>query len=182
VNNFYKLHEGLNVSAIMAALKVNDGLWDQNTLRTTHELTPHKQVSDIWLRFNDINNDDVASCIEDAECINYPAFYKLPEAQSVVFGLMGLLRGERIGRCLITKLKCGGSIEPHVDMGAPAKYYSRYHIVLNGEAGSMFNCGDESVNMRTGEIWWFDNQQEHSVQNNSKDDRIHIIVDIKVFQ
>ena len=36
------------------------------------------------------------------------------------------------------------------------------------------------VNMLTGEIWWFNNQAEHEIINNSADDRIHLIVDIRV--
>jgi hypothetical protein len=33
--------------------------------------------------------------------------------------------------------------------------------------------------MAPGEAWWFDNAQEHEVINNSADDRIHMIVDIR---
>jgi hypothetical protein len=33
--------------------------------------------------------------------------------------------------------------------------------------------------MRTGEVWWFNNAIEHEVVNNSADDRIHLIVDIR---
>jgi len=31
----------------------------------------------------------------------------------------------------------------------------------------------------SGEVWWFDNTQEHEVMNNSADDRIVMIVDIR---
>jgi hypothetical protein len=33
--------------------------------------------------------------------------------------------------------------------------------------------------MKTGDIWWFDNSQEHEVLNNSADDRLALIVDIR---
>ena len=65
---------------------------------------------------------------------------------------------------------------------SPVEYYERYHIVLSGHPGSIFRAGDEQVTMLTGEVWWFDNTKEHEVINNSADDRIHLIVDIKVFK
>jgi hypothetical protein len=33
--------------------------------------------------------------------------------------------------------------------------------------------------MAQGEVWWFDNSQEHEVMNDSKDERLHLIVDIR---
>lgn len=175
MKNFYKLHGGLDVSPLMTALHSQSDLWDQNTLRTQHEGTAHSQVSDIWLRFNDISGD----VVEDEECVNYPAIYKLPDAQSFIFWLMGRVKGIRLGRCLITKLTPGKSISPHVDMGAPAEYYERYHVVLSGSNGSIFRAGEEQVTMQTGDVWWFDNKQEHEVINNSPNDRVHMIIDIR---
>jgi len=178
VRNFYCLATGIDVLPLMAALKANPDLWDENTLRTDHPNTAHGQVSDIWLRFNDINGD----VVNDRECINYPAIYSLPDAQNLIFWLMNRVKGERVGRCLITELEPGKVITPHIDGGAPAEYYERYHIVLSGYPGSIFRAGDEQVSMLTGEIWWFDNKQEHEVINNSAEDRIHLIIDIKVFK
>lgn len=171
----------MDVIPLMAALKANSQLWDENTLRTDHPETAHSQVSDIWLRFNEIT-DNTLSVFDDKECINYPAIYVLPEAQHFIFWLMARVKGERVGRCLITELSPGKVITPHVDMGAPAEYYERYHVVLSGHKGSIFRAGQEQVTMLTGEVWWFDNKQEHEVINNSSDDRIHMIVDIKVFR
>ena len=51
---FQKLAEGIDVIPILAALSRQPELWDQETLRTTHPETPHSQVSDIWIRFNDL--------------------------------------------------------------------------------------------------------------------------------
>lgn len=47
-------------------------LWNQHTLRTTHPGSVHQNVSDIWLRFNDLNQslEDIQN---DLECQNYPA-------------------------------------------------------------------------------------------------------------
>lgn len=181
MKNFYKLADNMDIRPLMVALKVNSDLWNKNTLRTKHKGTAHEHVEDIWLRFNEIV-DNAINVVDDKECINYPAIYRLPEARNLILWLMTRVSGEQLGRCLVTKLKPGSRIHPHTDMGAPADYYERYHIVLSGHKGSVFRAGDEQVTMLTGEVWWFDNQQEHEVRNNSEDDRIHMIIDIRSFK
>lgn len=32
--------------------------------------------------------------------------------------------------------------------------------------------------MRSGELWWFDNDQLHEARNDADDDRIHLIFDL----
>lgn len=86
MNNFYKCAEGVDVVPLMMALKANAHLWNQNTLRTDHPETAHSQVSDIWLRFNDVSNTQAV--VDDRESINYPAFFALPQAQDLIFALM----------------------------------------------------------------------------------------------
>jgi len=180
MKNFYKLAEKMDIVPLVMALKANPDLWNENTLRTEHPGTAHSEVSDIWLRFNEVSDESTVT--DDKECINYPAIFQLPEAQHFIFWLMARVKGERVGRCLITELAPGRTITPHVDMGAPAEYYERYHVVLSGHKGSVFRAGSEQVTMLTGDVWWFDNQQEHEVINNSAEDRVHLIIDIKVFR
>ena len=183
MKNFLKIAEGCDVMPLMCALVYQPDLWNQNTLRTTIPGTPHSQVADIWLRFNDMERakktGDASYVFDEHESIEYPAFHALPAAQKLIFELMARVRGERLGRCLITKLPPGGTIAAHVDGGAHAEYYDRFHIVLQGKPGNLFRAGDEAVEMRTGEIYWFDNQAEHEVSNFSDDDRVHLIVDIR---
>lgn len=163
---------------LLHALQRQPELWDQNTLRTTHPMSPHTQAHDIWLRFNHLK-DDIATAIEDKECFNYPAWQALPQARPIIFDLMRRVEGEQLGRCLITRLAPSKKIDPHEDMGTPAYWYDRYHIMLQNSPGSMFRCGDESVFMRPGEVWWFENRENHEVINNGVDDRITMIVDIR---
>lgn len=179
MRNFLKIADGVDVLPLLMALKANPQLWDENRLRTTHPGTPHTQVHDIWLRFNALVDTDVAGAMDEHESINWPAMAALPQARSIIFSLMARVEGERLGRCLITLLPPGATIAPHVDGGSHAAYYERYHIVLQSQPGSVFRAGDETVQMQCGEVWWFDNAQEHEVINNSGDDRIHLIVDIR---
>jgi hypothetical protein len=183
MRNFLKIAEGVDVTPLLAELARQPELWDQNRLRTTHPMTPHKQVSDIWIRFNDLaeyeKSSDPSKVIDEHESIWYPTAAKLPSVRPMVFALMARVQGERLGRVLITRLAPGCRIEPHEDGGSHAAYYERYHITLQSQPGCIFRAGDEAVCMRPGEVWWFDNSQTHEVINESSDDRLTLIVDIK---
>jgi quercetin dioxygenase-like cupin family protein len=64
-------------------------------------------------------------------------------------------------------------------MGAPAEYFTRYQIALQSLPGAIFRVEDETANFRSGDAWWFNNQLEHEVVNNSADDRIVCIIDVR---
>lgn len=189
---FQKIREGLDTNPVLNAIMRQPNLWNQFDIRTRmwneHDpddlkvapRTPHAEASDILVRFNDLNQD-VSAIAADKDCINFPAFYRLPQLRPLVFGLMSMVEGEQLGRVLITKLRPGAVIAPHVDMGAPATFYQRYHIVLHSAPGCLFRAGDETVYMRPGELWWFDNTVEHEVINNSAEERIHLILDVRTF-
>ncbi len=180
MNNFQLIASNVDVAPLLNAIRRQPELWDQNTLRTTHPGTSHGEVNDIWLRFNECKN--AVEVVDSTECVNYPPMFALPQARPLIFALMNRVEGERLGRVIITRLPPGGKITPHIDEGTPATYYDRYHIVLHSMPGVMFRAGDEAVNMLSGQVWWFNNNAEHEVVNNSDDDRITMIVDIRTFQ
>ncbi len=177
---FQQLAAGLDVGPLMHALARNPELWNQNPLRTMHPGTAHASVSDIWLWFNELPKDGQAHTVaNDRETVPYPAWNKLPQARPIIFDLMRRVEGTQLGRVIITKLPPGKTITPHVDGGAPAAFYSRYQVALQSFPGALFHIGDETSNFRTGDVWMIDNSVEHSVVNNSADDRIVMIVDIR---
>lgn len=178
MKNFYRLFSDIDTTPHVMELMANPGLWNANDIRTKYEQSPHYEVDDILMRFNDLSN--ISEIVDDKDCLNYPAMFALPRCADLIYMLMGYVRGERLGRCIVAKLPPGGKIAPHVDEGAPADYYDRYHIVLQAAPGCMFQAGDEKIMMKKGDIWWFDNKQQHTVINNSVDDRICLIVDIRL--
>lgn len=167
-------------------------LWNANRMRTTHKASPHTQVDDILLRFIDLNGYGESgeygseeekkltkAALDQHESINYSAFSKLPQARKIIFDLMRTVEGERLGRVIITRLPPGKIISPHIDSGDHAAYFDRYHCILQNENGSLFRAGNETICMGAGQVWWFDNSIEHEVVNNSSEDRITMIVDIR---
>lgn len=177
MRHFQKIAEGVDVFPVVHALQRQPDLWNQNPIRTTHPGTAHSQADDILVWFNDTSDPEVV--VNDREVIAYPAWERLPQLRPVIFNLMRHVEGVRLGRVIITRLAPGREITPHVDGGAPADWFERYQIALQSLPGCVFRAGDEQVQMKTGEAWWFDNQQEHSVVNNSADDRLALIVDIR---
>ncbi len=190
MRNFNRISQGLDVVPLLNAVMRQPELWNTETLRTTHPGTPHTQVDDILLRFNDLTpykeaalagkpiSEYASTVLDEHESICFPAWYKLPEAHAIIFELMHYLKAIRLGRVLITRLPPGKVIDPHVDGGGHAAYYQRYHFILQNNPGSIFRCGEESVTMKPGEVWWFDNSVEHSVENYSNDDRLTMIIDL----
>jgi hypothetical protein len=116
---------------------------------------------------------------------NRPAFYILDAAVELVFNLMAALtvRGELLGRVIVSRMAPGDVIEPHVHMtidGSPP-IFSTYQIPLQVDPGVVFKCGGEEVYMEPGTAWTFPNQIEHSVENHSDRDRISMMIDIRPF-
>lgn len=162
----------------LAALATKPDLWNENPLRTRHPGTAHAEADDIWLMFNRIPADP-QEVVNDIEVVPYRAWNELPHLQGLVLDLMRRVNGVALGRVIVTRLAPGARIAPHVDQGAPAEYYTRYQIALLSLPGCNFRAGDEVVNHPSGTAWWFDNRVEHEVINNSADDRIACIVDIR---
>jgi Aspartyl/Asparaginyl beta-hydroxylase len=164
---------------LLLALRQHPELWNENDLRTTHPHSPHQAVDDIWVWFNAIEKENTAKAIEDIQTIPYPAWSVLPQVRPLVFDLMRRTEAVQLGRVIVTKLPAGCEIDPHVDQGTPATFYSRYHIALQNLPGSIFKIEDEQLVMGSGEVWAVNNRAEHSVTNNSADDRIVVIVDVR---
>lgn len=190
MQNFICLSTGVDVASALLQIHQQPELWNQHTLRTRTPGTPHQQVNDIWLRMNDLEKCQQAAArdgfFDHRESINYPAWEKLPLARSLIMKTMAYVGGIRLGRCFVSKMAPGAEIAEHRDIGDDLSkyydtepYYSRFHIVLQGLPGSLFRCDDETVCMKTGEVWSFNGAELHSVVNNSADDRIHIVCDIR---
>ena len=172
---------------LMLALQQQPGLWNAHRYRTTYRNTPHGEVDDILLRFaapeRTTDPADLMPVQEDVAPVAYPAWTALPAARPLVFDLMRRVEAVTLGRVIISRLKPGGRILPHADTdGAYVERDDgmRFHIALQGLPGSLYHCGGETVCMQTGSVWWFQHREVHAIENNSADDRIHLLVDVRV--
>jgi len=176
---FQLMARGVEVFPLAHALQQHPELWNQNTLRTAHPGTAHAEADDILVWFNEIGEHPEDTVVDDRDVIPFPAWEQLPQIRPLVFGLMQQVSGVRLGRVLITRLAPGRSITPHTDGGAPATFFSRYQIALQSLPGCVFGIEEEKVDFETGEIWYINNEARHYVTNNSADDRLALIVDVR---
>lgn len=179
MRNFFQLAAGIDTSGVLHALALNADLWNENPLRSEHSGSAHAQADDIWLLFNELP-DDPAAVVDDTKVEPYRGWHALPQLRPLVLDLMRRVEGVGLGRVMITRLRPGARILPHADAGAPAEYFQRYQIALQSLPGAIFRIEDEECVFRTGDVWWIDNCREHEVINNSADDRIVCIVDIRI--
>jgi len=80
---------------------------------------------------------------------------------------------------LLVNLKPKGMIDKHVDGGS--RYFQlghRLHIPIKTNEDVFFSVNDTRENMKVGKIYEIDNLAEHSVENHSTENRIHLIIDV----
>jgi aspartyl/asparaginyl beta-hydroxylase (cupin superfamily) len=81
-------------------------------------------------------------------------------------------------QAMLAKLKAGTVIPRHMDKGPLTAKTHRIHVPVITNEGCIFNVGNESMNLKSGQIWVIDNvNRYHSVENTGHDDRVHLIID-----
>jgi hypothetical protein len=83
-----------------------------------------------------------------------------------------------MARFMIVSIRPGSDVYPHIEKGAYYRAIDRYHLIIQS-TGSEMTTGDETVLLKTGELWWFNSQAIHSAKNVGTVPRIHIIFDLK---
>lgn len=179
-----------DVNPLMLNIKRHPELWREDTYLRDYPQGPFGEIESIMLRFPEKRVFEQEEELEkykrgesqfdQHESIDYPAFGVLTEARPIVFGLMALVQGERLGRVMINKIAPGGRIYPHEDSPEHTAYYTRFHVVLQSAPGCYIRAGDEQMDMKAGDVFWFNNKLNHEVVNNSACDRISMVIDIKV--
>jgi hypothetical protein len=201
MRHFLKIGEGVNVTPLLEQITRNQHLFNENPFRSTFEGTPFSGCDDILLRFSPPEKSHVqGGFVGNEECVWYPARDVLTEAWPLIRGLLANVGGYEVGRVIVSRLKPGAKVDPHIDNQGIYNNHgdrARYHIVLQGGAGSNFYNADtegegddmklveggvEVVNMRDGEVWWFNAAKLHWVKNESADDRIHLLVDVRLYK
>ncbi len=172
-----------DVTPLMAEIVRQPELWKADTYLRDYPQGPFGDTETIFLRFPPASVTELEQGQKDQhECVWMDGAIHLPSARQLIFQLMNRINGERLGRCMINKLRPGGRIYPHADTPVHAEYWDRHHIVLQSAPGATFRCADETVHMPVGTVWWFQNALEHEVVNNSEVDRIHLVVDIRTYR
>ncbi|MBQ0959464.1 sulfotransferase [Ideonella sp. 4Y11] len=81
------------------------------------------------------------------------------------------------GRSRLMRLAPGAKVPEHADMNYHWFSRVRVHIPVLTRPGVKFWCEDECVYMAPGEAWIFDNWRLHRVENDTDQERIHLVAD-----
>lgn len=173
---FAKVADDFNVLPLQLALNAKPEMFGRHGERQA--TYAHKAMTDIWVRYNTYENFG-PNFNDEHDSVWYPAYYELPELKPLLFGLMALVDGERLGGVLITKVPAGGRIEPHTDAGWHASFYDKFYIPIQNENGAVFCWENGRIEPNLGEVYWFRNDIPHWVENRSSADRLSLIVCIK---
>lgn len=171
MKNFKPIATGIDPTPLLAALDAQPELWREITMRQEYEGSAHADSEIIVLR-----GPASANILDEVNSVDFPAAEKLLDTVDIIGRCAESIGLRELGRVMLVKLKAGGYVSPHIDEGAYARYFARFHYVLESSPHCRFTCGNETVHMAAGELWWFNHQIEHSVMNDGPD-RVHLILD-----
>jgi hypothetical protein len=176
LNFFERVATDVDVQPFLDEIAAQPGAWDAATGRQD-KIKVQREARAIPLRglrkskIGDRQRRDV----HESRWTSGSAAY--PHARAFLEAFAEQLPGH-LGRAKLVCLPPGHRVYPHVDRGEYYRPRNRYHLVLHSVSGSMLRAGDETVRMQPGELWWFDNKQEHEAVNDGEADRIHLIFDV----
>ena len=177
MRHFTRLAEGVDTGPLLAELDAEPDLWLADTSRQ-RKVRCQRHTRNIFLRSprkplppgaknaNDVHESRVTR-----------AAAKFPRALAFCEAVAGD-RGAALGRATLVALLPGSRVYPHVDAGAYYRVRDRLHLVLRSAEGSPLSAGEETVVMREGELWAFDNKVRHWAHNPSEEPRVHLIFDL----
>ena len=176
-SRFCRIATDVDVTPIRSELEADPGMWLANTSRQ-RKVRCQRDTQNIFLRVakrplppGARNANDVHESRLGRVAPQYP---KALEFCQVVADLQG---GE-LGRATLVALQPQGWVRPHIDAGAYYRIRDRFHLVLRSPGGSPLTAAGETVVMREGELWAFDNKSRHEARNPTDEPRVHLIFDV----
>lgn len=176
-SRFTRIAEGINVAPFLSELDAAPEMWLANTSRQQN-VRCQRDTQNIFLRVAKKPLPPGAKNANDVHESRTARFAaRFPQALAFCERIAALQEGE-LGRATLVALQPRGWVRPHVDAGAYYRIRDRFHLVLKSREGSPLTSGGESVVMREGELWVFDNKARHEARNPTEETRVHLIFDV----
>ena len=177
-----KIAEGIDVAPTLSQLAERPDLWGSKTERMDVADSPHKQTEDIWLRFRP--EEELTAQEKYGEphfAAFWPAWYALPGVHPIVFDVMAMVQAVYLGGILMTRIPPGKAVLPHIDYGwHPTFNNTKADVIFKANERCINHFPGEAVIMRPGDVWLFNNQVTHSVENNGDEERIAMVITMRV--
>ncbi len=169
-SNYLLLHTDFDVEPIKNQLaKIPESAWKLSGRENRYEV--HKQTQALMLIYD-----------EDFRHFN-PTYHDIyTQFETVLKPLIDRINDYYkhdgfVVRIIFAKLFGNGKIPVHTDGLYSLLNCHRIHIPIITNDKNMFMVGGEEKVMRTGEVWEINNATIHSVENQSDEERIHLIID-----
>jgi len=169
-NNFLLLRSDIDVRPIKEKLaQVPEDAWGQSDRE--HQFEIHQQTQALLL----IYDDDFRHCNP-----TYLDTYSQFEGELkplLDFIAENYQHDGFVVRLIFAKLQGRGTIPRHADREYSLLKCYRIHIPIISNDDVFFTVGGEQKVLRPGEMWEINNATFHAVDNQSDEDRIHMIID-----
>ncbi len=175
--HFTKVLDRLDIAPLLAELEAAPEMWLVDTSRQRN-IRCQRHTWNIFLR---VPKKPLPPGAKNANDVHESRLARAASRFPRALALCERVATEHAGtlaRATLVGLQPGMRVFPHVDVGAYYRIRDRFHVVLKSPAGSPLTAEDETVVMREGELWVFNNKVKHEAVNRSKHLRVHLIFDV----
>lgn len=116
------------------------------------------------------------------ECEDNPHWdNQFPAVRKLADWMFKAVKGKTMGRIMIVNLAARGQVPIHIDPADYFEMYSRFHVPIKTNLNVVFSGGPDTEleHMPYQYLCRLNNRLMHQLDNNSDENRIHIIVDIE---
>ena len=169
---------GIDVSKVTEQLRKHPGDWDhQKEFEGVHSLVEDFDFDDLPISNLQLTIGAVRKKNEfvgDSELnANTPAYKHHTE----IFKLIKKEFGDKeVQRCGFLALPVDEYVGAHIDEGTYYLTKDRYHLSIKGEYH--YFTGGETMVIKPGTLFWFDNKQPHGAVNSGDETRITFVFDV----
>jgi len=169
---------GIDVSKVTEQLRRNPGDWDhQKKFEGVRSLVDEHGFDDLPISNLQLTIGAVKKkkdFVGDSELsVNTPAYKRHTE----IFKLIKEEFGDKeIYRCGFLALPVDEYVGAHIDEGTYYKTKDRYHLSIMGEYQYFTGC--DTIIVKPGTLFWFNNKQPHGAVNVADETRITFVFDV----
>lgn len=151
MRHFYRLADGIPVVAFMTRF------------HEQREVLSNRDEGVSWIEIRSPKGDSEGATV-------------FPVLKRTALTILTMAEGSQLGACALIALDAKSTISNEAEQHG----WSRFVLVLQGNPKGMMLIGDESITMRTGEIWWIDSKAPGQIINNGDDDLVLFLVDVVI--
>jgi hypothetical protein len=192
--DFKLLAQNIDTQPYMDQLRANPQMWlhdrqFRKVPRYGGQLSPHRESQDIWVRHQNYEAlgeydtpEGLKAILRPAVSEWYPEATKLPAAVDMAADMCARLGAIQMGGSYVIKLEAGKKVYPHRDYSWHSTYYNKYMVILKTQPGVAFGWERSGILVpETGDLWNFENDTVHWVNNNSNEDMVIATFSVRTF-